>query len=236
VNSSAPPSSKRPAQRSGVVIPRQPEWHGRLAASALWALTKVLASTWRTTIRDESGLIVRHNQEPAIFAIWHNRLSIAMCIWAWGRRRQPHARLAALISASRDGGLLAKTFSNFGVLPIRGSSSRRGAQALLESARALRQGCHLAITPDGPRGPKYTVEPGIISLAQVSGCPVIPVGARIHPKMQLRSWDGFQIPLPLSRCELVLGEPIRIPREATDEERARVRLELESALRRLNPD
>ena len=159
-----------------------------------------------------------------------------MAMWSWGKSRQPHSKLAALISASRDGGLLAQTFSNFGVTPVRGSSSRRGPQALIELVRALRQGFHVAITPDGPRGPKYTVQPGIVSLAQLSGCPIIPVGAKIQAKIQLRSWDQFQIPLPGSRCELVFSKPFYIPREATEEERERLRAEIEAELRRLNPD
>lgn len=195
-----------------------------------------LALTWRTTVRDESGLIQAGHPERALFAIWHNRLGVAMQFWSWGRRRQPEARLAALISASRDGGLLAQTFSKFGILPIRGSSSRRGPQALIELVRILRQGYHVAITPDGPRGPKYVVQPGIISLAQVSGCPIVPVGASMHPKIQLRSWDQFQVPLPLSRCELVYGKPFHVPRELTEEEREQARLDLETELRRLNPD
>jgi lysophospholipid acyltransferase (LPLAT)-like uncharacterized protein len=202
----------------------------------LWALGTALAKTWRSTVRDESGIIQRDKEQTVIFALWHNRLSIAMAMWSWGRRRQPQARLAALISASRDGGLLAETFGNFGVLPIRGSSSRRGPQALIELVRALRQGCHVAITPDGPRGPRYVVQPGIISLAQVSGCPIIPVGAHIAGKIQLGSWDRFQIPLPLSRCELIFGKPIYIERQATEAERERVRRELEAELRRMNPD
>jgi lysophospholipid acyltransferase (LPLAT)-like uncharacterized protein len=107
---------------------------------------------------------------------------------------------------------------------------------MIELVRALRQGYHIAITPDGPRGPKYAVQAGIISLAQVSGCPIIPVGARVHGKLQLKSWDRFQIPMPLSRCELVSGKPIYIPRDATGQERERVRLELEAELRRMNPD
>jgi len=236
VNPSAPPASNRPPRKSGIVIPQQPRWHGRLAASAMWALGSALAMTWRATFRDESGLIHPGNKEPALFAIWHNRIGIAMRFWSWGRRRQPHARLAALISASRDGGLFSQTFSNFGVLPIRGSSSRRGPQAMIELVRVLQQGYHVAITPDGPRGPKYTVQPGIISLAQVSGCPIIPVGARIHPKIQLRSWDQFQIPVPFSRCDLVFAKPFHIPRRGTEEERERARQELEAELRRLNPD
>jgi lysophospholipid acyltransferase (LPLAT)-like uncharacterized protein len=236
VNPSLAPVSKRPARKSGVVIPHKPKWHGRLAAFALWTLISALAKTWRVQASDASGLVNKSNAETAIFALWHNRLGIAMEFWRRGQIWQPNARLAALISASRDGGLLAQTFSNFGVLPIRGSSSRRGPQALIELVRVLRQGYHVAITPDGPRGPKYIVQPGIISLAQVSGRPIIPVGAKISSKLQLRSWDQFQVPLPLSRCELLYGQPIRVPREASEAEREQARADLETELRRMNPD
>ncbi len=235
MNPSAAPQKQRPARKSGIVIPQKPKWHGRLAATALWILGTGVAKTWRTNIRDDSGLIST-TTEPVIFAIWHNRLAIAMEVWVWGRRIQPQARLAALISASRDGGLLAATFSNFGVLPIRGSSSRRGPQALIELVRVLRQGYHVAITPDGPRGPKYVVQSGIISLAQLSGRPIIPVGALISSKGQLRSWDQFQVPFPFSRCEIVLGRPIYVAREAGEAEREEARVQLENELRRMNPD
>ncbi len=187
-------------------------------------------------MRDESGLFEPGVKGPILFALWHNRLAVAMTFWSWVRQRRAEAGLAALISASRDGGLLARTFEHFGVTPVRGSSSRRGAQALVELVRAFRSGRHVAITPDGPRGPKYTVQPGIISLAQLSGAPVLPVGAVIRRKKELRSWDRFQVPWPFARCELSFGKPIYVDRAATEEERERARRELEAELRRLNPD
>jgi lysophospholipid acyltransferase (LPLAT)-like uncharacterized protein len=236
VNTPHPPLPNRPARKSGVVIPRQPAWHGRLASFTLWALATALAKTWRVDARDESGLIHDRNADPAIFALWHNRLGIAMEFWRWGQIWQPEARLAALISASRDGALLASTFARFNVIPIRGSSSRRGPQALIELTRALRQGCHVAITPDGPRGPKYIVQPGVISLAQLSGCPIIPVGAKISGKLRLRSWDQFQIPLPFSRCELLYGHAFQVPRDAPEAAREQLRLALQTELLRMNPD
>lgn len=217
-------------------MPQRPKWHGELAASSLWLLGSALAKTWRVDLRDESRLFEPGQDGPVLFALWHNRLALAMTAWSWVRGRRPEAGLAALISASRDGGLLARTFEHFGVTPVRGSSSRRGPQALVELVSALRGNYHAAITPDGPRGPKYRVQPGIISLAQISGAPIVPFGAIVHPKKQLRSWDAFQIPLPFARCELSFGKAIRVPREATDSERESARVQLETELLRANPE
>ena len=236
MNPTAPPAPNPPARRSGIVVPHRPKWHGQLAASALWLFGTTVAKSWRVTFRDESGLLEPTSRGPIVFALWHNRLAAAMTFWSIVRRHRPEAGLAALISASRDGGLLARTFENFGVTPIRGSSSRRGAQALIELVSALRQNYHVAITPDGPRGPKYRVQSGIISLAQLSGAPIVPAGARIHSKKELRSWDAFQIPLPFARCELTFGKPIHVPRRASKEELEALRSRLEAEMLRLNPD
>jgi lysophospholipid acyltransferase (LPLAT)-like uncharacterized protein len=159
-----------------------------------------------------------------------------MTFWSIVRKRRPEAGLAALISASRDGGLLSQTFGHFGVTPIRGSSSRRGAQALIELVTALREGYHVAITPDGPRGPKYTIQPGIISLAQLSGAPIVPAGATISAKKELRSWDSFQIPLPFARCDLNFAPPIYVPRRASPEELESIRAHLQAEMIRINPE
>jgi lysophospholipid acyltransferase (LPLAT)-like uncharacterized protein len=236
VNPPAAPTSSRPARKSGIVVPQRPKWHGQIAAFALWSLGTSLSKSWRVTFRDESGLLESAARGPILFSIWHNRLAVAMTFWSIVRRRRPEAGLAALISASRDGGLLSRTFEHFGVTPIRGSSSRRGAQALIESVSALREGYHLAITPDGPRGPKYSVQPGIISLAQLSGAPIVPAGAVIHSKKELRSWDAFQIPLPFARCELTFAKPIYVPRRASKEELESLRAQLEAEMKRINPE
>ena len=217
-------------------MPHRPKWHGQLAARALWLLGAGLEKTWRVTLRDEGEILQPPERGPVIFALWHNRLGVAMTFWSIVRQKRPEAGLAALISASRDGGLLARTFENFGVTPIRGSSSRRGAQALIELVSALRANYHIAITPDGPRGPKYIVQPGIISLAQLSGAPIIPAGARIDPKKQLRSWDAFQVPLPFARCELAFGKAIHVPRRSSPDELESARAHLESELKRINTD
>jgi lysophospholipid acyltransferase (LPLAT)-like uncharacterized protein len=231
----APPLQKGKQKRSGVIVPHRPQWHDEIAAAAIWAAGKALSATLRLEVEDRTAIPLDF-RGPLIAAVWHNRLALAMPIWKIWRKRCFDARLAALISASRDGALLARTFSYFGVKAVRGSSSRRGAQALLELSSALREGYYVAITPDGPRGPKYQVQPGIIALAQLTGVPIVPVGVYIERKKALRSWDAFQIPLPFTRCHATLGAPIEVPKEATPEEAEQARSTLERALLELSRD
>jgi lysophospholipid acyltransferase (LPLAT)-like uncharacterized protein len=227
--------ARQTARRSGVVVPHRPRWHGEVAACAIWLAVRTLGATWRLEVEDLAD-IRRNESGPLIAALWHNRLALAMPIWKRWQRDFPAARLAALISASRDGALLARTFSYFGVKPVRGSSSRRGAQALIELSTALSEGYNVAITPDGPRGPKYQVQPGIISLAQVTGVPIVPIGIKAKRKKELRSWDAFQVPLPFTACSAVFAPIIKVARDATAEDREQARAALEAALRSLNPD
>jgi lysophospholipid acyltransferase (LPLAT)-like uncharacterized protein len=151
-------------------------------------------------------------------------------------RLHPGRQLAAMVSASRDGGMLARILDHFGVQPVRGSSSRRGPQALLELTSWAERGYDLAISPDGPRGPRYIVQDGVIALAQLTGLPVVPVTYCLSWKYCLRSWDRFQVPLPFTRCEWQLGDPIDVPRDVTEPQREALRLRLEHSLHRLTQD
>jgi lysophospholipid acyltransferase (LPLAT)-like uncharacterized protein len=144
--------------------------------------------------------------------------------------------LAAMVSASKDGGFLAAILECFKVQPVRGSSSRRGRQALLELTTWAERGYDLAITPDGPRGPCYLVQDGIISLAQITGFPIMPVSYYVAWKIRLKSWDRFQIPLPFTRCEMIYEKPIRVSANATDAERENLRQDLERALTSITQD
>ena len=109
-------------------------------------------------------------------------------------------------------------------------------QALLELQTWAEKGLNLALTPDGPRGPCYTVQEGAILLAQITGFPIIPIGYYAKWKWKIKSWDRFQIPLPFSRCEIFLDAPIRIGREISDIDRERARQELESRLKAISKD
>jgi hypothetical protein len=212
--------------RSGVVVAHQPGLLQTAVARAIFLVERLVTASLRCEWRDHSGLTGTRKERPVIFCLWHNRLAISMLV----HRRYPR-KLAALVSASKDGALLAAVLGAFGVEQVRGSSSRRGPQALLELTSRADLGYDLAVTPDGPKGPRYVVQNGVIALGQVTGFPIIPVTCNTRPKLCLKSWDGFQIPVPFSRCELILSAPVCVPRDASLALREELRLELESILR-----
>ncbi len=228
------PAAPKP---SGPITPQRAKWHGRLAARLVHTLVTLVAATLRYEFRNRSGFFNGEPATPAIYAIWHNRLALSLIVHRkFIQPHHPSRRLAALVSASRDGGLLARILELFDVEPVRGSSSRRGAQALLELTSWAEQGHNIAITPDGPRGPCYRVQDGAIALAQLTGRLIVPVSYSLGWKLRLRSWDRFQIPLPFSRCRVEFGEPIRVPHEADAAEREGLRFELESRLKAMTVD
>jgi lysophospholipid acyltransferase (LPLAT)-like uncharacterized protein len=144
--------------------------------------------------------------------------------------------MAAIVSASKDGSLLARILELFHVEPVRGSSSRRGRQALWEMTQWAEKGYDLAVTPDGPRGPRYVLQNGVIALAQITGFPIVPVSYTLQWKTCLKSWDKFQIPIPFSRCEVILGEPVYVSRDASEADRETIRRQLEEYLKKITRD
>jgi len=222
---------------TGVVTPHPPAWHQRLAASLIYLLVRTVSLTIRYRMRDDAGVLEGDGTEPVVFCIWHNRL--ALCLENYrlytqrvGRQR----RMAAMVSASKDGGLLARILEHYNVQPVRGSTSRRGRQALLELTTWAERGYDLAITPDGPRGPRYVVQDGVTSLAQVTGLRIVAVTCKLTWKLQLRSWDRFQIPLPFSQCVTHFAGSVRVPRDASDQEREQTRRRLEELLKQATVD
>jgi len=197
----------------------------------MFAAERLVTSSLHCHWHDVSGLNADQTSPNVIFCLWHNRLAISMIV----HRRHPR-KLAALVSASKDGALLAAVLSIFGVEPVRGSSSRRGPQALLELTGRAGLRYDLAVTPDGPKGPRYVVQKGVIALAQLTGLPIVPVTCHTHRKICLKSWDRFQIPLPFSKCELTLSPPMLVPRDATEPEREALRQRLQRTLRAGNKD
>jgi len=231
------PLPAAPERKSGVIIPHAPKWHQRLGAALIYALAHALAATLRFRLTDLSGYLSDVPQEKFIFAIWHNRLSLSLILYRrYVARRDRNRRLVAMVSASRDGGMLAGVLERFGVEPVRGSSSRRGPQALREMVSWGRRGHDLAITPDGPRGPCYIVQEGVISTAQLTGLPIVPVSFHLNWKIRAKSWDRFQIPLPFARCEITIGKVLRVPRETDAAGREELRKQLEAEMRAITRD
>ncbi|HSY42373.1 MAG TPA: lysophospholipid acyltransferase family protein [Candidatus Acidoferrum sp.] len=226
------------AQKSGVVVPHQAKWYQKLAAALVVFLIRTVAMTVRSRLEDRSGYF-QSSPPPGkfIIAIWHNRLALSAILYhRYVRKFEPGRQFAAIASASRDGAFLAQILEDFGIVPIRGSSSRRGAQALVELTSCAELGYDLAVTPDGPRGPCYEAQGGVVVTAQLTGLPIIPVSYHLNWKIRLKSWDRFQIPLPFARCEVITGKPIFIPREISDEQREIFRKQLEQALREITRD
>jgi lysophospholipid acyltransferase (LPLAT)-like uncharacterized protein len=237
--SSPPQNPGRGARKpsGGVVVPHAPRWFQRVGAWFVFLFMRTLTATLRYRWSDNSGYFGSVAPGPVIYCVWHNRLGLSMtAYYSYAAKRNPTAGLAAMASASKDGGFLAAILECFRVQPVRGSSSRRGPQALLELTSWAERGWDLAITPDGPRGPRYKVQEGVIYLAQVTGLPIIPFSCRIARKIIVRSWDRFQIPLPFSRCEMYLGKAVIVPREASGAEREQLCLQLERTLLELSGD
>jgi len=236
--SSAPenPEARPKKGKSVVVVPHAPTWYQRAGAWLVFVLVRSLAATLRYKWNDRAHILENPLEGPAIFCFWHNRLGLCMEAHRLYARRSRRPGMAGLVSASRDGGFLAAILETFKVQPVRGSSSRRGPQALLELTTWAERGYDLAITPDGPRGPAYVVQDGVMSLAQLTGLPIVPFSYYALRKIRAKSWDRFQIPLPFSRCEMNFGKPIRVPREASDAEREALRKQLEQALKEISRD
>jgi lysophospholipid acyltransferase (LPLAT)-like uncharacterized protein len=162
-----------------------------------------------------------------IYALWHGQLLMAPWLAARLADLRGRRTIRVLASRSRDGELMARFAARFGLPAVRGSSSRGGAAALRALAATLRAGDDVVIAPDGPRGPRERVQPGVAALAAITGAPVVPVAFAARPAWRLRSWDAFLVPAPFARCAVVFGEPVRIAR---DEEREPARRRLERAL------
>ncbi len=159
---------------------------------------KTLAATWRFR---ESGL--EPWKPPFIFVLWHSRILPLLAL---------HKRegVVLLISRHRDGEYLADLAQGWGYRSVRGSTQRGGEVGLLGIVRALQGGAVVAMTPDGPRGPRERVQPGAIAAAQHAGVPLISVGARTASAWYLRSWDRMCLPKPFAAVDVRYGAPIRI--------------------------
>lgn len=224
-------------RKSDVVVPNTLRWHGVLAAAAAHSVTRLFDSTWRLDLEDADDTLAAIGNRQVIFSLWHNRLLLAPPSYRkFFLARQPHRRLAALVSASKDGAILARVMEHHGIQPVLGSSSRRGAQALRELTSWAKRGYDFAITPDGPRGPRYEVQPGAVMLAQITGLPIVPASATVGWKKEFSSWDAFKLPLPFSCCQIRIGEMVHVSRGADEIEREAARRTLQERMDALTED
>lgn len=156
---------------------------------------------------------VFNEQGNAIIAFWHNRIFGIPYNY---RRLFGKKKIVTLSSRSRDGEYSTRIQGWFGGETIRGSSSQGGSEALKKLVREIRSGKDCAITPDGPRGPKYTIHEGVVAIAYLAKAPIVPVSYDCTKKKVLKSWDNFIVPLPFGRMVFVFGRPIYPVKDGKD--------------------
>jgi lysophospholipid acyltransferase (LPLAT)-like uncharacterized protein len=203
---------------------------GRLARWLVafgFRLLQLWGRTLRYEIDDRAGIVGKSVTENYVGALWHNRLLVFPLVL---RRFFPQRHGAALISASRDGDLLADAVQRFDYDVVRGSSSRLGATAILQLTHVLASGGDVVITPDGPRGPAYELGPGIIFLAQKSGAPVLPINLEYSRCWRVTSWDRFIVPWPFAKVRVLINSPHNVKSTTTPEEFEAERLALQKAM------
>ncbi len=188
-------------------------------------LVRAIGCTLRVRLKDGSGVFSGAHPGPCIASFWHNRLIILPEVFKRYYRARKGVRV--LISQSRDGTLISNIVRRLGIGVVNGSSSRGGTAAALELIDCLRDGFDAGITPDGPRGPRYHVDGGLIFLAQKTGAPIMPFYVEYSRCFRFKSWDGFMVPLPFARVDITIGALQSIGPTGTNEEfeAERVRIE-----------
>ncbi|WP_457569647.1 lysophospholipid acyltransferase family protein [Desulfurobacterium sp.] len=178
--------------------------------------------TLRTEIQLNKGARLPSPQNPGIYMFWHGRMLILPFAF-----KDKGNLVKVLISKHRDGEKIARIIHKLGFGTVRGSTGIRkgGDKAFRELIKALQNGYSIAITPDGPRGPKEKLKPGVAKLAMLSGIPVFPVAFSTNRGKKLGSWDSFLVPYPFSKCKIVIDKPL-IPKEDEDLKSFSNRLEL----------
>ena len=165
---------------------------------------RALAASWRIrTVDEERWRPLYEARRPHVFLLWHEALLPLL----WHHRRQS---IAIVVSEAREGQYLADFAASLGYRAVRGSSTRGGARALLGAVRELEAGYAVAFTPDGPRGPRRDLKPGVVAAAQRGHGVVVPLHARADRAWRLNSWDRFMIPKPAARVRILYGRPFEV--------------------------
>ncbi|MFO7856837.1 MAG: lysophospholipid acyltransferase family protein [Paracoccaceae bacterium] len=208
----------------------------RRAAAALGALwIRLVERTTRWEVEGGGRLAeVQGGRTRTLVLVWHGRVLMIPAEWREG------LEIHAMISANRDGDIIADCVGRFGVPSIRGSARDprktdrdKGGRAAAQAALALltaERPVSVAITPDGPRGPRQRLQPGVAAIAALAGVPAMPYAYSTRWGWRARSWDRFHVPLPFGRGAKVIGDLVPPPAEATPEAVEAHRAALEAAL------
>jgi lysophospholipid acyltransferase (LPLAT)-like uncharacterized protein len=161
-----------------------------------------------------------------IAAVFHQRFLPALAYVTKFRNFKP----IVMISQSSDGELIASLASRLGLVPVRGSSTRGGRDALMAILRALKKNPGVIHIVDGPTGPKGVIKPGLMAMAQVTGAPIFPIIISAEKAWVMRSWDRFLVPKPFSKVTIRWGDPFPVPRGTRPDQLEELRKQVESLM------
>ena len=145
--------------------------------------------------------------EAYVFVAWHGDLASQPTSYF---KLRPNGRIKTMISQSKDGEIITKVYGLFGAGAIRGSSSKGATKALISTIKEIKSGFDVALTPDGPRGPRFSIADGVIAIAQKSGAKVVILNSKPSKYWQFNSWDKFVLPKPFGKIDFYISEPFSV--------------------------
>jgi lysophospholipid acyltransferase (LPLAT)-like uncharacterized protein len=178
---------------------KQLRWHERLLLSLLSMLLRGWGRTLRFRLGPGAAEFLDEKFPPAVIILWHNRLFTGPIFFL---RYLNKRQIAVMNSVSKDGTWMSAFVGKIGLRSVRGSRKRRGARAVIDLIKAQREGCDIALTPDGSRGPIYEMKAGAITIALKTGAPIVLLSFNYSRAWRLNSWDRLYIPYPFSRIEI----------------------------------
>ena len=229
---SPPPPTVRDANAAPeIAMPRLSLWRRMqipvIAAFVYWALRLIGPTLRFDVIGVHNAVQIRDDGEKAIGAFWHR--CIFPAAWIWRNRG-----IVVMNTVNFDGQWTRRVIERLGFGTAQGSSSRGALEGLTAMAKRLEEGRNVALTIDGPRGPRYVAKPGAVILARRTGAPISVFHIGLKRKYTFKkSWDLFQLPLPFSRAVMFVAPPIRVPTDADSEVIKQKQAEVQAALERV---
>lgn len=174
---------------------------------------------------------LREQNIPIIYAYWHRHIFVTIY-------RFMNTGARPLISLSEDGEIVAQVAVEFGMNPVRGSSSKGGAKAFLKLLNTIKESnSEVLITADGPKGPLKEIKDGTILLAQKTGSVIVPIAWHAsRVKILEKSWDKFKIPLPFSSITYAYGQPFVIAPDAPKDDYCFLKADLKKSIDNLEKE
>ena len=195
-----------------------------IAVKFAWLLIMFLGKSAFISIRNRKYVRASYRTgRPIMFVVWHGHMLLPIYV-------HRHEKVIAMVSEHNDGEMIARTVERLGFRTVRGSSTRGGSKAYRAMLRALKDGSHCTILPDGPTGPRHEFKMGAVQLAQRAGAVIQPLTFGAKKSIMFKTWDGFTLWRPFSRIALVYGKPITLPRKTTPEELESWRLFVQNRL------